>query len=44
MPLLNVVGIASCNTTYFSCLAFLSQETENDYVWVLGCLAQIVDD
>jgi hypothetical protein len=43
MPLLNVVSVTSCNTTFFSCFAFLSQETEINYSWALRCIGRLFD-
>jgi hypothetical protein len=41
MPLLNVVGMTSFNTTFFSCFVFLKDETEADYEWALTCISKI---
>nr|CAG8652006.1 14323_t:CDS:1 [Entrophospora candida] len=41
MPLLNVVGMTSFNTTFFSCFAFLKDEKEADYEWALTCISKI---
>jgi len=35
MPLMNVVGITSCNQTFFSCFTFWKEEKEADYIWAL---------
>ncbi|CAG8477335.1 10462_t:CDS:2 [Scutellospora calospora] len=35
MPLLNVVGITSLNTTFYSCFVFMKSEDEEDYMWAL---------
>ncbi|ERN03501.1 PKS-NRPS hybrid synthetase CHGG_01239 [Amborella trichopoda] len=35
MPLLDIVGVTSFNTSFFSCFIFLSKEEEEDYVWAL---------
>ncbi|CAJ0752946.1 11882_t:CDS:2, partial [Entrophospora sp. SA101] len=41
MPLLNVVGMTSFNTTFFSCFAFLKDEKEADYEWALSYISKI---
>ncbi|CAJ0836910.1 6421_t:CDS:2, partial [Entrophospora sp. SA101] len=41
MLLLNVVGMTSFNTTFFSCFAFLKDEKEADYEWALTCISKI---
>ncbi|XP_077223979.1 protein FAR1-RELATED SEQUENCE 5-like [Tasmannia lanceolata] len=35
MPLLDIVGVTSFNTSFYSCFAFLQREEEEDYVWAL---------
>ena len=35
MPLLHIVGISSCNSTFTAALAFLRGETAADYAWSL---------
>lgn len=35
MPLLNIVGITGCNTTFYAAFAFLRKEEESDYSWAL---------
>src|SRR5581483_12389230 len=41
MPLLNVVGITSFNTTFYSCFIFMKGEEKIDYLWVLTHVAQL---
>ncbi|CAG8458404.1 9522_t:CDS:2 [Cetraspora pellucida] len=41
MPLLNVVGITSFNTTFFSCFIFMKDEDEEDYLWALTCITKL---
>ncbi|KAI0994921.1 hypothetical protein K3495_g13259 [Podosphaera aphanis] len=36
MPLLHIVGCTNINTTFEVGYAFLSRETEADYIWALG--------
>ncbi|CAG8741587.1 23275_t:CDS:2, partial [Cetraspora pellucida] len=44
MPLMNVVSMSSFNMTFYSCFAFLSDETELDYEWVLICILKIFNN
>jgi hypothetical protein len=44
MPLLNVVGVTSFNTTFFGCFAFIKSEREEDYEWAMNCVARIFTD
>lgn len=37
MPLVDTVGIDSCNKTFFISFAFMSSETDLDYEWVTQC-------
>jgi hypothetical protein len=43
MPLLHVVGMTSFNTTFTSCMVFLNEEKENDYIWALDCVAELFE-
>ncbi len=43
MPLLDVIGVTSFNTTFFSAFVFLRNETEADYAWALARIAQLFD-
>ncbi|CAG8702825.1 5351_t:CDS:2, partial [Ambispora leptoticha] len=43
MPLLDVVGITSFNTTFFSCFVFMKDEEEEDYLWALTCITKLFD-
>ena len=43
MPLLDVVGMTSFNTTFFSCFAFLKSEEKEDYEWALTRVARLFD-
>ncbi|KAK6936686.1 MULE transposase domain [Dillenia turbinata] len=36
MPLLEIIGITSFNTSFYSCFVFLSKERCEDYEWALG--------
>ncbi|XP_063950653.1 protein FAR1-RELATED SEQUENCE 4-like [Daucus carota subsp. sativus] len=42
MPLLNIVGVTSFNTTFFSAVIFLQKEEVGDYVWALECFVKIL--
>ncbi|KAI1004898.1 hypothetical protein K3495_g3321 [Podosphaera aphanis] len=42
MPLLHIVGCTNINTTFEVGYAFLSRETEADYIWALGTLRKIL--
>lgn len=44
MPLLEVVGVTCCNTTFSCCYAFLREEKVDDYVWALERLAEMIGD
>jgi hypothetical protein len=44
MPLLNIIGITSCFTSFFCGFAFLKSELEEDYIWALTCLKAIFLD
>jgi hypothetical protein len=37
MPLVDTVGIDSCNKTFFVSFAFMSGETDLDYMWATQC-------
>ena len=43
MPLLNIVGITSTYATFNACFAFLNEETEETYSWVLRHFSNVVD-
>ncbi|KAI0996977.1 hypothetical protein K3495_g11206 [Podosphaera aphanis] len=42
MPLLHIVGCTNTSTTFEVSYAFLSRETEADYIWALGALRKIL--
>ena len=42
MPLLDVVGVSSFNTSFYSCFAFIQKEGEEDYVWALTMFRDIL--
>ncbi|KAL3528953.1 hypothetical protein ACH5RR_008275 [Cinchona calisaya] len=44
MPLLEIIGITSFNTSFNSCFAFLSKEGHEDYEWALGVSRKILGD
>ena len=35
MPLLEIVGVSSFNTSFFSCFVFMQKEEQEDYEWAL---------
>ncbi|CAB5383776.1 unnamed protein product [Rhizophagus irregularis] len=43
MPLLNVIGITSFNTTFNSCFIFMKGEEKTDYQWALTHIAHLFD-
>ncbi|CAB4394027.1 unnamed protein product [Rhizophagus irregularis] len=43
MPLLNVVGITSFNTTFYSCFIFMKGEEMTDYQWALTHVSRLFD-
>ena len=43
MPLLNIVGITSFNTTFYSCFVFMKGEERDDYQWALTHVAHLFD-
>lgn len=43
MPLLNIVGITSFNTTFYSCFIFMKGEEKADYQWALTHVARLFD-
>ena len=42
LPLLNIVGCTSMHSTFFVAFCYMKQETEEDYMWVLGQLKNIL--
>ncbi|KAK1386908.1 hypothetical protein POM88_015086 [Heracleum sosnowskyi] len=42
MHLLNIVGVTSFNTTFFSAIVFLQKEEVGDYVWALEYFRKIL--
>ena len=43
MPLLDIVGMSSFNTSFYSCFAFLESEKCDDYIWALERFKNILD-
>ncbi|CAG8796036.1 10373_t:CDS:2 [Cetraspora pellucida] len=41
MPLLNIVGITSFYTTFYSCFIFIKDKEEKDYCWALNNVASL---
>ena len=41
--LLNIVGVAPTNATFFFCFCFLSSETLDDYCWALGTFRRLLN-
>ncbi|XP_077221058.1 PKS-NRPS hybrid synthetase cheA-like [Tasmannia lanceolata] len=44
MPLLDVVGVTSFNSSFYSCFAFLQKEETEDYVWALKMFHDMLDN
>ncbi|XP_077245920.1 protein FAR1-RELATED SEQUENCE 5-like [Tasmannia lanceolata] len=44
MPLLDVVGVTSFNSSFYSCFAFLQKEEKDDYVWALKMFNDMLDN
>ena len=44
MPLLDIIGISSFNTSFYSGFAFLKGEREEDYVWALKMFSKILGE
>jgi histone-lysine N-methyltransferase SETD2 len=44
MPLLQVVGVTSTLRTFVVCNAFLSKEREENFLWVLGHIKDMLED
>lgn len=42
MPLLDIIGVSSFNTLFYSCFAFLQKEEEDDYVCALRKFSSIL--
>lgn len=43
MPLLNIIGVDACQHSFCIAFAFLSGETEPDYLWALGRLKSLYE-
>ena len=43
MPLLDMIGVDACQRSFCVAFAFLSGETEQDYLWALGQLRSLYD-
>lgn len=41
LPLVHIVGVTSIGTTFTIALAFISDESEETYYWVLKCLVRL---
>ncbi|XP_077214390.1 protein FAR1-RELATED SEQUENCE 5-like [Tasmannia lanceolata] len=44
MPLLDIVGVTSFNSSFYSCFAFLQKEEREDYVWALTMFNDMLDN
>ncbi|XP_050207821.1 PKS-NRPS hybrid synthetase cheA-like [Mercurialis annua] len=44
MPVLDIIGISSLNSSFYSCFALLEKECEQDYVWALDMFKIILGD
>ncbi|XP_004305076.1 PREDICTED: protein FAR-RED ELONGATED HYPOCOTYL 3-like [Fragaria vesca subsp. vesca] len=42
MPLLDIVGVTSFNTSFYSCFVFMQKEEEEDYVWALTMFSKML--
>ncbi|KAI5667019.1 hypothetical protein M9H77_16872 [Catharanthus roseus] len=42
MPLLEIIGITSFNTSFYSCFAFFRKEGHEDYLWALGAFSKML--
>jgi hypothetical protein len=42
MPLLDIVGVSSFNTSFYSCFIFLGKEEVGDYVWALKMFSNML--
>ncbi|KAG5547941.1 hypothetical protein RHGRI_013579 [Rhododendron griersonianum] len=42
MPLLDIIGVSSFNSSFYSCFAFLAKEGEGDYIWALQNFSKIL--
>ena len=42
MPLLEIVGITSFNSSFYSCFAFLRKEGHKDYEWALSAFSEML--
>ncbi|XP_077252535.1 protein FAR1-RELATED SEQUENCE 5-like [Tasmannia lanceolata] len=44
MPLLDVVGVTSFNSSFYSCFAFLQKDETENYVWALKMFHDMLDN
>ncbi|CAG8471488.1 5919_t:CDS:2 [Cetraspora pellucida] len=44
LPLLNIVGVTSFNTTFFACFIFMKDEKREDYLWALIQVSCLFDN
>lgn len=42
MPLLNIVGVTSFNTTFFSAIIFFQKEETTNYIWALQSFNKVL--
>ncbi|CAN6585902.1 unnamed protein product [Malus baccata var. baccata] len=42
MPLLDIIGVSSFNTSFYSCFVFMQNEKEEDYVWARKMFSKIL--
>ncbi|KAG5565701.1 hypothetical protein RHGRI_001574 [Rhododendron griersonianum] len=42
MPLLDIIGVSSFNSSFYSCFAFLAKEGKGDYIWALQNFSKIL--
>ncbi|XP_062020976.1 protein FAR1-RELATED SEQUENCE 6-like [Rosa rugosa] len=44
MPLLEIVGVSSFNTSFYSCFVFMQKEEQQDYQWALEMFSKLLGD
>ncbi|XP_050365479.1 protein FAR-RED ELONGATED HYPOCOTYL 3-like [Argentina anserina] len=44
MPLLEIVGVSSFNTSFYSCFVFMQKEETQDYIWALEMFNKLMGD
>nr|XP_011457306.1 PREDICTED: protein FAR-RED ELONGATED HYPOCOTYL 3-like [Fragaria vesca subsp. vesca] len=44
MPLLEIIGVSSFNTSFYSCFVFMQKEEQQDYQWALEMFSKLLGD